>query len=95
MISYEVAALCSFTAVLMVPTMSLTLVITSVISLMPLMVPSVLPWMLAIFFRDLRRGLAGLFGQFLDLVGHNGKPFSRLSGPGRLDGGVEGQQVDL
>jgi hypothetical protein len=42
----------------------------------------------------LRRAL-GLIGQLADLVGHHGKTTPRLTGPCRLDGGIEGQQVGL
>ena len=44
---------------------------------------------------DLFGRLAGPLGQFADLVGHHGKAEAVLAGPGRLDGGVEGQQIGL
>ncbi len=44
---------------------------------------------------DLLGGLAGAAGQLAHLVGHHGKPAALLAGAGRLDGGVEGQQVGL
>ena len=44
---------------------------------------------------DVLGGLGGLLGQFLDLVGDHGEALARLAGPGRLDGGVQGQQVGL
>src|SRR4028118_1346074 len=34
-------------------------------------------------------------GQVLDLVGDAREALARLAGPGRLDGGVQGQQVGL
>ena len=44
---------------------------------------------------DVLGGLGGLLGQFLHLVGDDGEALARLAGPGRLDRGVEGQQVRL
>ncbi|MNE01512.1 hypothetical protein D3C80_939520 [compost metagenome] len=37
----------------------------------------------------------GLGGQGAHLVGHHGKASAMLAGPGRLDGGIERQQVGL
>ena len=46
-------------------------------------------------FTDLAgSGLAAL-GQFADLGGDNSETFAMLTGPGCLDGGVQGQQVGL
>jgi len=39
--------------------------------------------------------LAGLVGQLLDLVGDDGEALAGGTGPGRLDGGVQGQKVGL
>jgi hypothetical protein len=90
-----VAADCSSTAVAMVATTSLTSVITWVISAD--LAHGGGWWSLDAldFLLDVLGGLGGLLGQFLDLVGHHGKALAGLAGPGRLDGGVEGQQVDL
>ena len=44
---------------------------------------------------DVLGGLGRLLGQFLDLVGDHGEALARLAGAGRLDGGVQGQQVGL
>ena len=44
---------------------------------------------------DVLGGLGGLLGQLLDLVGDDGEALARLAGAGRLDGGVQGQQVRL
>ncbi len=44
---------------------------------------------------DLYRGLLGAAGQGANLVGHHRKTTALLAGAGRLDGGVEGQQVGL
>ena len=44
---------------------------------------------------DLLGGLRGLGGERLDLGGDHGEAFARLAGPGRLDGGVEREQVGL
>ena len=40
-------------------------------------------------------GFVGLVGQVADLVGNHGKALSGRSGPGRLHGGVQGQDVRL
>ena len=44
---------------------------------------------------DLVGGVAGARSQLPDFVGHHREPSSLLTGPGRLDGGVERQQVGL
>ncbi len=44
---------------------------------------------------DLHRGLLGAAGEGTYLVRHHGKAATLLTGSGRLDGGVEGQQVGL
>ena len=44
---------------------------------------------------DLFSGAGGAFGQLAHLVGHDGKAAALLTGTGRLDGGVERQQVRL
>ena len=44
---------------------------------------------------DVLRGHGGLLGQFLDLIRHNGKSFTRLTGTRRLDGGIKRQQIGL
>ena len=36
-----------------------------------------------------------LVGQALHLVGHHGEALAGIAGPGRLDGGVQGQQIGL
>jgi hypothetical protein len=95
-ISWLVAA-CSSTAVAMVATISLTSFITcGDLGDLAHGVDVVEPWMPSIpWVFDLLGGLGGLLGQFLDLVGHHGEALAGLAGPGRLDGGVEGQQVGL
>ena len=42
-------------------------------------------------FTDNTRGFGRLPGQGLDLIGHHGKSLTGVSGPGRLDRGVQGQ----
>ena len=37
----------------------------------------------------------GFLGELAHLVGHHGEASSGLAGPGRLDGGVQGQEVGL
>ena len=37
----------------------------------------------------------GLFGQLADLVSHHREPSAGLPGPGRLDGGIQREQVGL
>src|SRR5207302_5051434 len=44
---------------------------------------------------DVLRGLGGLLGQLLHLVGDDGKALARLAGPGRLNRRVQGQQIGL
>ena len=44
---------------------------------------------------DILGRLGGLLGQFLHLVGHHRKALARFAGSGRLDGGIQGQQVGL
>ena len=44
---------------------------------------------------DLAGGPGGLVSQAFDFVGHHGEAFSGLSGPCRLDGGVESQKIGL
>ena len=44
---------------------------------------------------DLLGGLGGLGGEVLHLGGHHREALAGLAGAGRLDGGVEGQQVGL
>ena len=44
---------------------------------------------------DVLGGLGRLLGQLLDLVGDDREALARLAGAGRLDRGVEGQQVGL
>src|SRR6266700_4611434 len=45
--------------------------------------------------RDFLRGLGGLFGEFADFIGNNGKPQTVLTRAGRFDGGVQREQVGL
>jgi len=50
----------------------------------------------ALYFRgDVLGGALRLPGEFLDFVGHDGEPLSRLSGACRFDGGVEREKVRL
>ena len=44
---------------------------------------------------DVLGRLGGLLGQVLDLAGDHREALAGLAGPGRLDGGVQGQQVGL
>ena len=44
---------------------------------------------------DVLGGPGGLLGQVLDLAGDHGEALAGLAGAGRLDGGVERQQVGL
>src|SRR5512144_2516776 len=44
---------------------------------------------------DVLGGLPGLLRELLDLVGHHGEALARLAGAGRLDRGVQRQQVGL
>ena len=44
---------------------------------------------------DVLGGLSGLAGKALHLVRHDGKAFSGFTGAGRLDRGVQSQQVRL
>ena len=37
----------------------------------------------------------GLFRQLAHIVRHHGKSFACISGPGRFNGGIQGQQVGL
>ena len=55
----------------------------------------VAPWTAGDLGGDLVGGLGGLVGQALDLVGDHGEALAGFAGPGRLDGGVQGQQVGL
>ena len=45
--------------------------------------------------RDVARRIAGFFGQFAYFICHDGKTATVLPGAGRLDGGIEGQQIGL
>ena len=44
---------------------------------------------------DLFGRLGGLVGQVLDLGGHHGEALAGFAGAGRLDGGIERQQIGL
>jgi hypothetical protein len=45
--------------------------------------------------RDLARGAVGFLRELSHLLGHDREPAALLTGPGRLDRGVERQQVGL
>ncbi len=51
--------------------------------------------MASMSFGRLTGGLGAPLGQGPHLIGHHGEARPRLSGPGRLHGGVQGQQVGL
>ena len=44
---------------------------------------------------DIRGGIIGLLGKFLHLAGNNGKAFAGLTGPCRLNGRIQGQELGL
>ena len=90
-----VVALCSSTAVAMVPEISLIWWMTSA------MVANGLDRTFGIGLNggdlaaDVSGGRSGLLGEFLDLIGHHGEAFAGLAGASGFNGGVEGEQVGL
>ena len=90
-----VVALCSSTAVAIVPEMSLTWLMTAVM----LPIASTAPLGIRLDGVDLVADVFGrlgrLFSEFLDFVGDHGKAFSCLARACGFDGGIQGQQLGL
>ena len=93
--SRSVVAVCSSTAAAMVAWKSLISAITELIWLIASTAPAVSVWIASTRGGDVLGRPGGLLGQLLDLAGHDGEALAGLAGAGRLDGGVEGQQVGL
>jgi hypothetical protein len=90
-----VVAVCSSTAAAMVVWIPLTVLMTRLISPIAATASAVDAWIAWISAEMSPVALAGDPRRVLDLAGHRRQPLAVPAGAGRLDGGVQRQQVGL